>query len=53
MTAFAHQEEVDLCWRMQLAGIKYVCPESVVYHVGGGSLSRAIQRRYILTIATA
>lgn len=36
---FAHQEEVDLCWRMQLAGYKiYVCPASAVYHVGGGAL---------------
>ena len=31
---FAHQEEIDLCWRMQLAGYKvYVQPASVVYHV--------------------
>jgi hypothetical protein len=37
---FAHQEEVDLCWRMRLAGytISYE-PESVVYHIGGGTLS--------------
>jgi GT2 family glycosyltransferase len=36
---FAHQEEIDLCWRMQLAGyIIMVCPQSVVYHVGGGTL---------------
>ncbi|MBA2250411.1 MAG: glycosyltransferase family 2 protein [Chitinophagaceae bacterium] len=36
---FAHQEEIDLCWRMQHAGYKiYVVPESVVYHVGGGTL---------------
>jgi GT2 family glycosyltransferase len=38
---FAHQEEIDLCWRMQLAGYHiYCCPESVVYHVGGGTLPR-------------
>lgn len=38
---FAHQEEIDLCWRMQLAGNKlYCCPSSVVYHVGGGTLPR-------------
>jgi len=38
---FAHQEEIDLCWRMQLAGYKlYACPVSVVYHVGGGTLPR-------------
>ena len=36
---FAHMEEIDLCWRMQLAGWKIqVIPESVVYHVGGGTL---------------
>jgi len=38
---FAHQEEIDLCWRMQLAGYKvYVQPASVVYHVGGGTLPK-------------
>ena len=36
---FAHMEEIDLCWRMQLLGWKVtVIPESVVYHVGGGTL---------------
>ena len=36
---FAHMEEIDLCWRMQLAGYKVtVVPESMVYHVGGGTL---------------
>lgn len=36
---FAHQEEIDLCWRLSLAGYKnVVVPQSVVYHVGGGSL---------------
>jgi GT2 family glycosyltransferase len=38
---FAHQEEIDLCWRMQLSEYKlYVNPSSVVYHVGGGTLPR-------------
>lgn len=38
---FAHQEEIDLCWRIQLAGYKiYACPASVVYHVGGGTLPK-------------
>jgi len=38
---FAHQEEIDLCWRIQLAGHKiYSCPSSVVYHIGGGTLPR-------------
>ena len=36
---FAHMEEIDLCWRMQLAGHKVtVVPDSLVYHVGGGTL---------------
>ena len=36
---FAHMEEIDLCWRMQLSGYKVtVVPESMVYHVGGGTL---------------
>ena len=38
---FAHQEEIDFCWRVQLAGYKiYACPSSVVYHVGGGTLPK-------------
>ena len=37
---FAHMEEIDLCWRLQLEGKKvFVVPESVVYHLGGGTLS--------------
>jgi hypothetical protein len=36
---FAHMEEIDLCWRMQLDGYKVsVVPQSIVYHVGGGTL---------------
>ncbi len=38
---FAHQEEIDFCWRLQLAGYKvFVQPASVVYHVGGGTLPK-------------
>lgn len=38
---FAHQEEIDFCWRVQLAGYKvYVHPGSVVYHIGGGTLPK-------------
>jgi GT2 family glycosyltransferase len=38
---FAHQEEIDLCWRLQRLGYKiYVQPASVVYHVGGGTLPK-------------
>jgi len=36
---FAHMEEIDLCWRLQLNGYQiFCCPQSVVYHVGGGTL---------------
>ena len=36
---FAHQEEIDFCWRAQLAGYRIVTvPESTVWHVGGGTL---------------
>ena len=37
---FAHQEEIDLCWRIQNAGhqIKYV-GIATVYHVGGATLT--------------
>jgi hypothetical protein len=38
---FAHQEEIDLCWRIQKEGYKiFCCPQSLVYHVGGGTLPR-------------
>jgi GT2 family glycosyltransferase len=38
---FAHMEEIDLCWRMKNSGYKiFYTPESVVYHVGGGSLPK-------------
>ncbi len=38
---FAHMEEIDLCWRMQLAGYRIrIVPQSVVYHLGGGTLSK-------------
>lgn len=38
---FAHQEEIDMCWRLQLAGYRlFACPTSVVHHVGGGTLPR-------------
>ena len=36
---FAHMEEIDLCWRFAKLGYRVFCiPQSVVYHVGGGSL---------------
>ena len=39
---FAHNEEIDLCWRLRLMGRKIYCiPESEVYHVGGGTLPKS------------
>ena len=39
---FAHNEEIDLCWRLRIRGRKIVCiPESYVYHVGGGTLPKS------------
>ena len=36
---FAHQEEIDLCWRLRSRGLGVVCvPQSVAYHLGGGTL---------------
>lgn len=36
---FAHMEEIDLCWRMRNKGWKLACvTDSIVYHLGGGSL---------------
>lgn len=38
---FAHNEEIDLCWRLCNLGRKIYCvPQSVVYHVGGGTLPK-------------
>lgn len=46
---FAHQEEIDLCWRLQLAGYQiFSCPQSVVYHVGAGTLSKGNPRKTFL-----
>lgn len=46
---FAHQEEIDLCWRAFNKGHRAVfCPESVIYHVGGATLSTANPRKTFL-----
>jgi GT2 family glycosyltransferase len=38
---FAHMEEIDFCWRARHAGYKImVCPDSKVFHVGGGTLPK-------------
>ena len=38
---FAHMEEIDLCWRARLQGWTVdVVPESLVWHIGGGTLPK-------------
>ena len=45
----AHTEEIDLCWRMQAADLKiYHQPQSVVYHVGGGTMPATNPRKTYL-----
>lgn len=45
---FAHMEEIDLQWRMQLAGWRIVIePKSVVYHLGGGTLPASSRKIFL------
>lgn len=46
---FAHQEEIDLCWRVQNEGmeVRYVGGSSV-YHVGGATLRESHPRKTFL-----
>lgn len=46
---FAHQEEIDMCWRLRSRGYRIVCtPQSKVYHVGGGTLNSENPRKTFL-----
>lgn len=46
---FAHQEEIDLCWRLRCRGYRIRCiPASVVYHVGGATLGMEHPRKTFL-----
>ncbi|MFN0016223.1 MAG: riboflavin biosynthesis protein RibF [Saprospiraceae bacterium] len=46
---FAHNEEIDLCWRFKRAGYSVWCfPKSVVYHLGGGTLEYENPRKVFL-----
>ena len=46
---FAHQEEIDLCWRLNILGRKVVCiPQSKVYHLGGGTLPKGNPKKTYL-----
>jgi len=48
-TYFAHQEEIDFCWRARRAGYKVmVCGDSKIYHLGGGTLDYTAPRKVYL-----
>lgn len=48
---FAHQEEIDLCWRLKNSGRKiYYTGKSTVYHVGGGTLNKQNPQKTYLNI---
>jgi len=46
---WAHMEEIDLCWRLKSRGYKIIYqPKSVVYHLGGGTLSYGSPKKIYL-----
>ena len=46
---FAHNEEIDLCWRLRLTGRRIVCvPQSTAFHLGGGTLPKGNPRKTYL-----
>lgn len=46
---FAHNEEIDLCWRLHQMGKRIYCfPESEVYHLGGGTLPKTNSKKTFL-----
>lgn len=46
---FAHQEEIDFCWRLRSRGYDIYCiPQSIVYHVGGATLQKSNPRKTFL-----
>lgn len=48
-TFFAHQEEIDMCWRLRSRGHLLMCvPQAVVYHVGGATLQMESPRKTFL-----
>ena len=48
---FAHQEEIDLCWRLKNSGKKiFYTGKSTVYHVGGGTLNKENPQKTYLNI---
>lgn len=48
---FAHMEEIDFCWRAKNDGYKIMfCPDSTVYHIGGGTLPKKSWKKTYLNM---
>jgi len=48
---FAHMEEIDFCWRAKNQGYKIMyCPDSTIFHIGGGTLPKNNWRKTYLNI---
>lgn len=48
---FAHMEEIDFCWRSKNQGYKVMyCPDSTIFHIGGGTLPKNNSRKTYLNI---
>ncbi len=48
---FAHMEEIDFCWRAKNLGYRIMyCPDSKIYHIGGGTLPKNNSRKTYLNI---
>ena len=48
---FAHQEEIDLCWRLKNDGKKiFYTGKSTIYHVGGGTLNKQSAQKTFLNM---
>jgi GT2 family glycosyltransferase len=46
---WAHMEEIDICWRLKNRGYKIIYqPDSVVYHLGGGTLPYSSPQKVFL-----
>ncbi len=46
---FAHMEEIDLCWRLQLSGYTiFSVPNSIAYHMGGATLANQSPKKTFL-----
>jgi GT2 family glycosyltransferase len=46
---FAHMEEIDLCWRLKNRGYRIMVePQSLVFHLGGGTLPQGNPRKTYL-----